>query len=342
MKNTDKKGFIILISIIAIAVILSIAGMISTSGSSNSVSTAGTSSAANDKSSNAIKIFKSSSKKAPKGQYLAKLYITGTIEKGNDSYNQKWLLETIDELEKDSNNMGIILFIDSPGGTVYEADEVYLRLLEYGKKKKVFAYFASMAASGAYYIACASDYIMANRNTLTGSIGVITGQFVDITGLMEKYGVKAETIHSGKNKTMGSMTQKFTDEQRAIMQAISDECYEQFTGIVAESRKLPIEKVKRLADGRIYTAKQAKENQLIDEIGDWKTMLDKVAESAFDNKYYDVYDYKYEPEETLYHYIMGVADKIGGAKADYNTAIPKAVMDVIEPNIQFPAYYYKN
>ena len=100
---------------------------------------------------------------------------------------------------------------------------------------------------GGYYIGCAADYIMANRNTLTGSIGVISGQFIDMTQLMDKIGIKSTTIHSGRNKIMGSPSQPMTEEQRKIMQSISDECYDQFTSIVAESRELSKEKVIELA-----------------------------------------------------------------------------------------------
>lgn len=96
-------------------------------------------------------------------------------------------MSTIKNLQEDTNNRGIVLVINSPGGGVYQADEVFLALEKYKKKteRPVYAYFTSLAASGGYYVGCAADYIMANRNSLTGSIGVIAGQFTDLTGLME-------------------------------------------------------------------------------------------------------------------------------------------------------------
>ena len=217
-----------------------------------------------------------------KGKYIATISIEGTIEEKNQTYDQEWLLSTIDELKNDSDNLGIMLKINSPGGAVYESDEAYLKLLDYKTSgKPIFAYFESVAASGGYYIACASDMIYANRNTLTGSIGVIYGQHLDLSKLLEKYGIKTTTITAGENKNMGSMTEPLTDSQKAILQSIADECYDQFTEIVAESRNMTIEDVKKIADGRVYTAKQAQEINLIDDI------------STYDEAYFDFLNYIY-------------------------------------------------
>ena len=118
--------------------------------------------------------------------YIARLDIKGTIQEKNETYNQAWLLDTIDCLINDDKNKGLFIFVDSPGGTVYEADELYLKLCEYKESgRPIYAYFAHMAASGGYYIGCAADYIMTNRNCTTGSIGVIAGQFIDITELLD-------------------------------------------------------------------------------------------------------------------------------------------------------------
>lgn len=285
--------------------------------------------------------FGNTKRAAPDYPYIARLYITGTIQEAGETYNQEWLLGTIDELQDDGNNLAIVLYIDSPGGAVYESDETYLRLLKYAEFKPVYAYFASMAASGGYYIGCASKYIMANRNCWTGSIGVIAGQFIDLTGLMDKYGVKSKTIHSGKNKIMGSYDEPFNKEQEAIMQALCDECYDQFTGIVAQSRKLPIEQVRKLADGRVYTAKQAKENKLIDAVGSWEDLLDVIAATEFEDVYYAVEDYSYEPDMNFYQYLTGLAEKLGGLTAKNSAGLPDAVQKIIEPDIQYPAYLYR-
>lgn len=124
-----------------------------------------------------------------------------------------------------------------------------------------------MAASGGYYISASCDKIIANRNCWTGSIGVTMGTLYDVTGLLDKAGIKTQTITSGKNKAMGSSTEKLTSEQREILQSLIDEAYDQFVGIVAEGRGMKLSEVIKLADGRIYTAKQAKNLGLVDEIG---------------------------------------------------------------------------
>ena len=237
----------------------------------------------------------------PAKNYVAALYIDGVIQEENQTYNQKWLLETIKKLKTDKKNMGIAVFIDSPGGTVYEADEAYLALQDYKTTgKPVYVYQGKLAASGGYYISCAAKKIYANRNSLTGSIGVITGSSYDMTGLFEKLGIKSETIHSGKNKNMFSTNEPVTEEQRKIMQSISDECYEQFTSIVAMSRNIPINDVKVLADGRIYTASQALKNGLIDAVDSWENMLKNMSEAEFDGKEYQIVDFKYMKKPQIF------------------------------------------
>lgn len=207
--------------------------------------------------------------------HISILHITGTISgqsssslSGAETYNHKWVLNRIDDAISNPNNKGLILFVDSPGGSVYETDEIYLKLLEYKNTgRPLYSAMGSMAASGGYYISAPADKIIANRNCWTGSIGVIVGTFFDISELLDKYGIKAQNITSGKNKAMGGMTEPMTEEQKKIFQSLVDEAYEQFVDIVAEGRNMSVSKVKKLADGRIYTAKQALGNGLIDQIG---------------------------------------------------------------------------
>lgn len=253
--------------------------------------------------------------KIKSNSYISSIYINGVISEENRTYNQKWLLKQIRKSQKDSKNVGILLVIDSPGGTVYEADDAYLALENYKKAtgRPVYAYFCSLAASGGYYIGCAADKIFANRNTLTGSIGVIAGQSVDVTGLFEKLGIKMTTITAGKNKNMGNYDSVLTDEQRAIFQAIADEAYEQFTGIVADSRKMNIGDVKKLADGRVYTAQQAKNNGLIDEICSMNDAKEKIKEN-FDTKV-DFVDFKYVYEESFLDLFSSVASFVKNPEA---------------------------
>lgn len=231
--------------------------------------------------------------------YIAVISIKGVIQEAGSEYNQRWILNTIKSLEEDDKNKGILLFIDSPGGTVYHADETYLALLDYKTSgKNVYAYLGSMAASGGYYIACAADKIYANRNTLTGSIGVISASTIDATGLLEKLGIKSTTIHAGKNKNMLSYNEPLTDEQREIMQSLADEAYDQFTQIVSSSRGMELERTRELADGRVYSAQQAKSNGLIDEICTLEQAEEAVkAEYSFDSLMFR--NLHYERSDTL-------------------------------------------
>ncbi len=210
------------------------------------------------------------------GAYVGKISVEGTISESDSSYifsdttyHHDFLLKKIEEMKKDKDNKGILIYVNSPGGSVFASDELYLAIKDYQKKtnRPVYSYMASMAASGGYYISAPCDRIIANRNCWTGSIGVTMGTVWDVTGLLEKYGIKAQNITSGKNKAMGSSVEKMTPEQRAILQSLIDEAYSQFVGIVADGRKMDISKVKKLADGRIYTALQAKNVGLVDEIG---------------------------------------------------------------------------
>ncbi len=209
---------------------------------------------------------------------VAVIHVEGEIQAEGDTYNQEWISNTIRSAQNDRDNRAILLLINSPGGTVYESDATWKLLKEYREKTKrpVYAYCERLCASGGYYIASGAQNIAANRNSLVGSIGVIGGSFVDARGLMEKLGVSIDVIHSGKNKLMGSPYAPPTDEQKAIMQSISDEAYHQFVGVVAEGRGVAPDQILPLADGRIYSAQQAKNNGLIDEVMDFESYKNKI------------------------------------------------------------------
>ena len=271
---------------------------------------------------------------------IAKIVIEGTIEKENDVYKQEWVLDTIKTLSEKKGIAGLIIYINSPGGGVYESDEVYEALLRFKKEtgKPVYAYFASLAASCGYYIGCAADKIIANRNTITGSIGVIAGRFMDLTELMAKHGIKSKTIHAGRNKIMGSFDEPATEEQKQIMQSIADECYAQFTQIVAESRKMDIETVQTLADGRIYTALQAKNCGLIDEIANFEKAVEIFKEDVFNNKDYeiDVKEFKNKPKKNLMKMLKAASAFMGGKQSLFSE-----VHSLIEKKtLPFPSYYF--
>jgi protease-4 len=163
----------------------------------------------------------------------------------------------------------IILDIDSPGGSVGAVQEVYSQILRIRREKKIpfVALFGDVAASGGYYIASACDKIVAHPGTLTGSIGVIF-TVNNLEGLFGKVGYKMEAIKSGKFKDIGSPARAMTPDERKLMQAIIDDAYGQFLKAVADGRHMPVEQVKPLADGRVYTGSQALERKLVDQLGD--------------------------------------------------------------------------
>ncbi len=270
--------------------------------------------------------------------YIARIDIKGTIQEKNETYNQAWLLDTIDCLINDDKNKGLFIFVDSPGGTVYEADELYLKLCEYKESgRPIYAYFAHMAASGGYYIGCAADYIMTNRNCTTGSIGVIMGPIYTLTGFFEKYGIESTSITAGKNKNMMNINEPLTDEQRKIMQDYIDEAYDQFTGIVAKERDLSIEKVRELADGRVYTAQQALKLKLIDKICSYNDAVEYTKSELFGNE--DVaFEYiEYEREKSFMELLTEMSSKICEPKAD---SIIEDMTGRLSECPKGPAYFY--
>jgi len=180
--------------------------------------------------------------------------------------------ETIEELRHYRDNpsvKAIVLRIDSPGGAVVPSQEIFaeVRKTKAEGKIKVVTSMGNVAASGGYYIAAATDRIVANPGTLTGSIGVIM-ELANVKGLLEKFGVQSVVIKSGRHKDMASPFRAMTPEDRALLQTVLDDVHAQFIDAVATGRSLQLEQVKTLADGRIFTGKQAQTVNLVDELGD--------------------------------------------------------------------------
>ncbi|MBP1724646.1 MAG: multidrug transporter [Deltaproteobacteria bacterium] len=147
------------------------------------------------------------------------------------------------------------------------------------KEKKVLVSMGSVAASGGYYIACAADRIIANPGSITGSIGVIV-ESLNVEELLGKLGLRSVVVKSGKHKDLGSPMRPMTGEDRKLLQGVIDSVHEQFIKAVAEGRKLPVEKVRRLADGRIFSGDQARSLGLVDELGNLEDTIAAAAQMA--------------------------------------------------------------
>jgi protease-4 len=176
------------------------------------------------------------------------------------------LVDQINAFADDRGIRAVVLRIDSPGGGVVPSQEIYQAVRELKKKKKVVASMGSVAASGGYLIAVAADRIVANPGTITGSISTVM-HYANVEELLKKVGVRSSVIKSGKFKDIGSPSREMTAEERLLIQAIVDDIYDQFVRTIAENRKLPLQRIFELADGRIFSGRQAKNLGLVDDLG---------------------------------------------------------------------------
>ena len=204
------------------------------------------------------------------GDKIAIVEVKGVITQSSG------IIEELQQYLEDDGVKAIILRIDSPGGGVGPAQEIHREILKIKPKKKVVTSMGSVAASGGYYIACASDLIVANPGTITGSIGVIM-QFSNLEELLKKIGIKGVVLKSGEHKDIGSPFREMTLEEKRIMQEVLDNVHQQFIQAVAEGRKLDRSKVVQIADGRILTGEQAKNFGLVDKMGNLQDTIDITA-----------------------------------------------------------------
>ena len=178
---------------------------------------------------------------------------------------------------KDNRIKAIVLRINSPGGAVGPTQDIYREIKRTAETKKVVASLGGVAASGGYYIAAATHKIVANPGTITGSIGVII-EFVHFEELLNKIGVDLVVRKSGEFKDIGSPHRELTDRDKEIIDALIADIQGQFVDAVAGGRALPIEKVKQIADGRIFSGARAKELDLVDVLGNFQDAVDVAKE----------------------------------------------------------------
>lgn len=192
--------------------------------------------------------------------HIAKVKIEGTITENEE------LVERLEKIRKSPRVKGVILSVDSPGGTTAGGEMIYDEIRKLAAEKPVAAQVGTLAASAGYMIASAADHIVARKSSIVGSIGVLV-QFPDVTGLMDKLGVKLEEVKSSPLKAEPSPFNPTTDEERAMVRKLILDSYDWFVGIVAERRAMTRPQVLALADGSIFTGRQALGNKLVDAVG---------------------------------------------------------------------------
>ncbi len=205
----------------------------------------------------------------PSGDRIGVVEIEGVISGSKD------VMDNIVEFKEDPSIKGVILRINSPGGGVGPTQEIYREVVKLKEKKKVYVSMGTTCASGGYYIASAGQRLYANPSTITGSIGVIM-QLMTVEDVLKKIGLKSNTIKAGEYKDTGSPFRPMTPGERAYMDGIVTNIYDQFAKDVAAGRKMDVEAVKKLAEGRIYTGTMAKEAGLVDAIGNFYDTVDAM------------------------------------------------------------------
>lgn len=195
-----------------------------------------------------------------RSDHIARVWVTGLITGDQPT------LDLLEDIAKADNVKGLIIRIDSPGGTTAGSEAIYEAVRKIAKDKPVAAVMDTVAASGGYITAIAADHIVARGNTITGSIGVIF-QWAEFSKLLETVGVQMQEIKSGDLKAEPSPFKPLSEKAREVSALMVQDSFAWFTGLVAERRKLPLDKVKILSDGRVYTGRQAVAEKLIDELG---------------------------------------------------------------------------
>ncbi len=205
---------------------------------------------------------------------IAMVEVTGTI------MDSKEIVRQLSHYRRDDDIKAIILRIDSPGGAVAPSQEIYDEVLRVrADHKKIYASMGSLAASGGYYIAAATDRIFANPGTLTGSIGVIMA-FSNAEQLMKKIGLEPEVIKSGKYKDVGSPIRKMKPYERKYLQKVVNDVHQQFIEAVAKGRNMSTREARKLADGRVFTGRQALKLKLVDELGGLEDVIAQLGKDV--------------------------------------------------------------
>ncbi|MBC8015194.1 MAG: signal peptide peptidase SppA [Sporomusaceae bacterium] len=250
----------------------------------------------------------SSGKRSNQSEKIAIIYVEGVIVGGRGQSNvfaeqggTDLVIKQLHEARDDDSVKAVVLRINSPGGSAAASQEVGAEIKKMRAKGKiVVTSMGDVAASGGYWLAACTDKIYANPTTMTGSIGVYV-PYANWEELYKKIGIYQEKIKSGPHKDILSPERAMTNEERAIIQVMVDDIYNQFVLVVAEGRKMEEAQVRKLADGRIYTGNQAKQLGLVDELGNMYDAIDGAAELAGIRNKPEIKEYgKQSPWEMLF------------------------------------------
>lgn len=263
-------------------------------------------------------------------QQIMVLNVDGVIQ--SDDTND-FIVEKLNDAAKDPNVVGIIMHVNSPGGSVYASERVANAIKKVkSTEKPVYSVMQEMAASGGYYISAPCDKIYASNETWTGSIGVIIQNY-NLAGLFDKYGIKEQNITTGKMKDAGSPGHEMSKEEKAYFQGLVDSAFERFVAEVSEGRDMSETSVKSLADGRVYDGSQALENGLVDKIGDLELAVADMTEE------YNLSDPMVVEKDNMMasfsKYFPGFKSLVDSPKSDL-----QALQELMEANDNLPMYLY--
>ncbi|TPK96138.1 signal peptide peptidase SppA [Mesorhizobium sp. B2-4-12] len=237
--------------------------------------------------------------------HIAKVRIEGTITEDDE------LIKRLETIRQSSKVKGVILAIDSPGGTTVGGESIFEEVRKVAADKPVVAEVGTLAASAGYMIASAADHIVARKTSIVGSIGVLI-QYPDVSGLMDKLGVKLEEVKSSPLKASPSPFKPTNDDERAMVRKLILDSYDWFVGIVAERRKMTHEQALALADGSIFTGRQGVANGLIDSVGGETEAIDWLATKGVDAKL-KVVEWKNTERRGGFFWSKAMVKTIGGA-----------------------------
>ncbi|MFZ0545056.1 MAG: signal peptide peptidase SppA [Candidatus Promineifilaceae bacterium] len=266
------------------------------------------------------------------GDAVAIVRVEGIISASDNTDTGSGALSgvVINDLEtaaSDPSVKAIVLRVDSPGGGVTGAAQIYEAILEIDKP--IVVSMAGTAASGGYYISAPADYIFARPDTLTGSIGVIS-TFINAEALLDDLGVEATVIATGDNKDFGSYFHELTPEQEEIWRSITNELFDEFVRVVADGRNLSETTVRELADGRVYSGRQALQNGLIDELGDLADAIQKAAELGGISGDPRIIEYDHVP--SFQDLLLGFSTTFNRSQAD---EINQLIQELTTPSIEY-------